>query len=171
MNFRIHHTPGKDLHLADTFSRAPTNTPGVNRVTFTQEIESFLETVIAALPASPDRLQQYQDAQSSDAICLTLQKYCTSCWPDKRRLSSNIKPYWKYWGELTIVDNMLLYNHIIVVPVSLQIQTLTKIHQGHQGIQRCQARACKAVWWLHISNYIEHLIESCPVRAQSLSPP
>ena len=40
---------------------------------FTQEIESFLEAVIAALPVSRDRLQQYQDAQSSDAICSTLQ--------------------------------------------------------------------------------------------------
>ena len=134
-NFRIHHTPGKDLHLADTLSRAPTSTPGVNSVAFTQEIESFLETVIAALPASPDRLQQYQDAQSSDAICSTLQKYCTSGWLDKRHLPSDIKLYWKYQGELTIVDNMLLCNHRIVVPESLQAQTLTKIHQGHQGIQ------------------------------------
>ena len=32
-------------------------------------------------------------------------------------------------------------------------------------------RACKAMWWLHISNHIEHLIQSCPVCAQSLSPP
>ena len=93
-NFRIHHTPGKDLHLADTLSRAPTNTPGVNGVTFTQEVVSFLETVIAALQTSPDRLQQYQDTQSSDAVCSTLQKYCTSGWLDKRRLPSNIKPYW-----------------------------------------------------------------------------
>ena len=133
-NFRIHHTPGKDLHLADTLSRASTNTPGVNGVTFTQEIVSFLETVIAALPTSPDRLQQYQDAQSTDAVCSTLQKYCTSGWPDKHRLPSNIKPYWKYRGELTFVDNMLLDNHTIVVPMSLQAQTLTKIRQGHQGI-------------------------------------
>ena len=71
-NFRIHHTPRQDLHLVDTLSRAPTNTPGVNSVAFTQEIESFLETVIAALSASPDRLQQYQDAQSSNAVCSTL---------------------------------------------------------------------------------------------------
>ena len=66
---------------------------------------------------------------------------------------------------------MLLCNHRIVVPESLQAQTLTKIHQGHQGIQRCRARAQKAVWWLHISNHIEHLIQSCPVYVHSLTPP
>ena len=170
-NFRIHHTLGKDLHLADTLSRAPTTSPGVNSIAFTQEIESFLETVIATLPASPDRLQQYRDAQSSDAVCSTLHQYCTSGWPNKHHLPSCIKPYWKYRGELTIVDNMLLYNHRIVVPVSLQAQTLTKIHQGHQGIQRCRARACKAVWWPQISNHIDHLIQSCPVYVQSLNPP
>ena len=71
-NFSIHHTPGQDLHLVDTLSRAPTDTPGANSVAFIQEIESLLETVIAALPASPDRLQQYQDAQPSNAVCSTL---------------------------------------------------------------------------------------------------
>ena len=169
-NFKIHRTPGKYLHLADTLSRAPASTPGVNSVAFTQEIESFLETVIAALP-SPDRLQQYQDAQSSDVICSIVQKYCTSGWPYKRHLPNNIKPYWKYRGEFTIVDNMLLCNHRIVVPESLQAQTLTKIHPGHHGIQRCQARAWKAMWWLHISNHIEHLIQPCLVCVQFLSPP
>ena len=51
---------------------------------FTQEIESFLETVIAALPANPDRLQQYREAQSSDAICSTLQKYCRQASPSQQ---------------------------------------------------------------------------------------
>ena len=93
---------------------------------FTQEIESFLEAVIAALPVSPDRLQQYQDAQSSDAICSTLQSTVLLGWPYKRHFPRNIKPHWKYQGELTIIDNMLLCNHKRVVPESLQAQTLIR---------------------------------------------
>ena len=140
-DFSIYHTPGKNLHLADTLSRAPVSPPGSNSIEFVQEVESFIQTVIAALPAKADRLQQYRDAQATDATCSKLKKYCSVGWPEKRNLPSDIKPYWKYRGELTVVDNMLLCNHRIVVPVALQAQTLDKIHQGHQGIQRCRARA------------------------------
>ena len=90
-NFRIYHTSGKYFLLADALTRAPTTTPGVNNIVFTQEIVSFLDTIIVALPVSPDRLQQYQDTQSSDAICSALQEYCPSGWWDNHHLPSNIK--------------------------------------------------------------------------------
>ena len=170
-DFSIHHTAGKNLHLADTFSRTPVSLPGNNSIEFVQEVKSFIQTVIAALPAKVDRLQQYRDAQTTDAVCSKLKTYCTTEWPDKRHLPSDIKPYWNYWGELTVVDNLLLCDHRIVVLIALQTQTIDKIHQGHQGIQRCRARARKAVWWLHISNHIKHMIQSCPECVQHSTPP
>ena len=93
-DFSIHHTPGKNLHLADALSRAPISLPGNNSIEFVQEVESFIQTVIAALPAKVDRLQQYRDAQTTDAVCSKLKTYCTTKWPDKRHLPSDIKPYW-----------------------------------------------------------------------------
>ena len=170
-DFSIHHTPGKDLHLADTLSRAPVFPPGNNSIAFVQDVESFVQIVIAALPARVDRLQQYRDAQTTDAVRSKLKTYCITGWPEKRQLPSEMKPYWSHQGELTIVDNLLLCDHRIVVPVTLQAQTLDKIHQGHQGIQRCQARAKKAVWWLQISNHIQNMIQSCPECVQHSTPP
>ena len=166
-DFSIHHTPGKTLHLADILSRAPVSLPGNNSIEFMQEVESFIQRVIAALPAKVDRLQQYCDAQTTDVVCSKLKTYCTTGWPDKRHLPCDIKPYWNHRGELTVVDNLLLCGHRIVVPVALQTQTLDKIHQGHQGIQRCRVRARKAVWWLQISNHIKYMIQSCPECVQT----
>ena len=136
-DFSIHHTPGKELHLADTLSRAPVSPPGNNSIEFMQEVENFVHTVIAALPAKVDRLQQYREAQTDDVVCSQLKTYCTTGWPDKHHLPSHMQPYWNYQGELTVVDNLLLRDHRIVVPISLQAQTLAKLHQGHQGIERC----------------------------------
>ena len=157
-DFSIHHTPGKDLHLADTLSRAPVLPPGNNSIAFVQDVESFVQTVIAALPARVDRLQQYRDAQTTDAVCSKLKTYCITGWPEKRQLPSEMKPYWSHQGELTIVDNLLLCDHRIVVPVTLQAQTLDKIHQGHQGIQRCRAQAKKAVWYVapNLQSHTKH---------------
>ena len=103
-DFSIYHTPGKNLHLADTLSRAPVSPPGRNSIEFVQEVESFIQTVTAALPAKAERLQQYRNAQATDATCSKLKKYCSAGWPEKHNLPSDIKPYWKYRGELTVVD-------------------------------------------------------------------
>ena len=60
-NFSIHHTPGKELYTADTLSQAPHASQ--------QEIESYVASVVTALPASSHRLQQHQSAQEADPIC------------------------------------------------------------------------------------------------------
>ena len=49
--------------------------------------------------------------------------------------------------SLTVTDGFLLYNQRIVVPESLQQDTLTKLHAGHQGIRRCRLRAQSLVWY------------------------
>ena len=104
-------------------------------------------------------------------LMLKLKTYCITGWQEKRQLPSEMKPFWSHQGEVTIFNNLLLYDHRIVVPVTLQAQTLDKIHQGYQGIQRCRARAKKAVWWLQISNHIQNMIQSCPECVQHSTPP
>ena len=48
------------------------------------------------------------------------------------------------------------------MPAALQQEILSKIHEGHQGIQKCCLRANISVWWPRISKYIKDLIEQCP---------
>ena len=48
-----------------------------------------------------------------------------------------------------------------MVPVSMQQVTLTKLHQGHQGIERCRQRARISVWWPGLSLQIEKFVKSC----------
>ena len=44
----------------------------------------------------------------------------------------------------------------------MQQQTLTKMHYGHQGIQRCRLRLAYSVWWPGVTNAIEQFVQSCP---------
>lgn len=73
-----------------------------------------------------------------------------------------MKPYWEHRGEFSHSDGLLLYNSRIVVPKSLQERTLRKIHDGHQGIERCRTRVKTAVWWFGISADINRVVMSCP---------
>ena len=69
-----------------------------------------------------------------------------------------LKPYWTIRGNLTLHNELLLYGERIVVPKQLQVETLQKIHTGHQGIVRCCLRAATSVWWPGISKDVEAFV-------------
>ena len=87
-----------------------------------------------------------------------------------RKITPELMPYWRVRGELTICDNLLLYCSQIVVPSSLKEYTLTKLYEGHQGIQRCRKRACCSVWWLGMSSDIYGMINQCLTCSRKISP-
>ncbi len=49
----------------------------------------------------------------------------------------------------------------LVIPTSLQRQTLDQIHEEHQGITKCRQRAKISVWWPGISAQIKDTVEQC----------
>ena len=159
-NYSISHVPGKHMYTADTLSRAPTSEqsdPAVEELA-----ELAMEACIAYLPASPHTLQQYREAQNSDPLCSLAMKYCRIGWPGRTKVDDALQPYWDIQGELTLQDNLLLRGTRIVVPTSMQEETLEKLHAGHQGIERCRQRARISVWWPGVSSQIEKMVSKCP---------
>ena len=51
-----------------------------------------------------------------------------------------LRPYWENRSHLTIVDDLLLYNDCILIPRSMQLQLLDRIHTGHLGLSKCRSR-------------------------------
>ena len=166
-SYSIVHVPGKLMYTADTLSRSPLKSD----ISDLQEVaEIFIEACVAHLPASNTRLDEYRKAQAADSICSRRFEYCRQGWPTKNNIDIAIGPYWKVRSELSIHNNLLLHGKQIVVPKSLQKETLSKIHQGHQGIERCRLRAKSSVWWPGLSQQIKHLIEQCQVCVKNSTP-
>ena len=161
-DYTISHVPGKLLYTADALSRAPTS-PAEATTELEEEVEMQVETVVAALPATEQRLREYCDAQSRDETCSQVMKFCATTWPKKQDIAPNILPYWKVRECLTMHNGLLLYNDRIVVPNVLQEETMSRIHEGHQGIERCRMRAKNSVWWPGISKMLTKLVTECPV--------
>ena len=160
-SYNIHHVPGKDLHAADTLSRAP-----LSSTEHDQGLEELAELLMAThiqlIPASKERLETYRRAQHSDPTCSMVMEHCRKGWPDKRTLTADVKLYWSVRGELTIGEDLLLYGGRIVVLKTMRTETIQKLHQGHQGIQRCRLRARSSVWWPGISKQINDFVSQCP---------
>ena len=53
---------------------------------------------------------------------------------DKHSLNDVIRPYWEYQGKMTVLQNILLKASRIVIPSSMRLEILDKIHKGNQGI-------------------------------------
>ena len=81
-----------------------------------------------------------------------------------------LKPYWKWRGQLSTHKNLLLYGACIVIPLSMQQEILQKLPEGHQGIQRCRLWAKTSVWWPDISKQINDVIERCSICVRESSP-
>ena len=121
---------------------------------------------------STDRLQEYRTAQLADPVCADLIELCQKGWPqNKRQVPTRLQPYWPVRGELTLNDDLLLRGHRIVVPQSLQKETLQRIHSGHQGITKCSLRVTSAVWWPGVKWQLEDLIHKCPECSKTAQAP
>lgn len=162
-DYDIKHVPGKLLYTADTLSRAPTQQEDSD---LQLEAESFMKEVICTLPATEQRRDIYIQEQAADSVCAEVMKYCQEGWPQKSPPNPVLGPYWRARSSLSLQNGLLLYNQRIVIPRSLQKETLESIHQGHQGITRCRLRAKISVWWPGISSHISEMVEKCHICAR-----
>lgn len=100
--YSISHEPGKLLYTPDTLSRAPSST--TENDTRLQEAEALMEMRISNLPASTERLTEYQRSQAKDPVCSSVIAYCQRGWSGKRNIETSVPPYWKVRGELTSTE-------------------------------------------------------------------
>lgn len=137
----ISHVPGKKMYIADALSRFQAVHVDPQPTIADDEMTAHVASVITGLPASDTRLQQIIEAQEEDPVCRQIKTYCSKGWPDKHSVNDAMKPYWSSRGELTVVQNILLKGTRIVIPSSMRLEILDKIHEGHQGIVKCRERA------------------------------
>ena len=163
-DYSISHTPGKLLYTADTLSRAPLATTE-HGSDLPQEVDTFVNCVVSSLPASQKCLEKYRKSQEEDPVCVQVKQYCQTEWPEKHATPISVRSFWKARSSLSVCNQLLLYNHRIVVPPSLQNEALEAIHESHQGISRCRMRSKSSVWWPGISSDIREMVQRCPVTS------
>lgn len=86
-----------------------------------------MELSVTNLPASAETRKDYNQAQVEDNICSTVIRYCTNGCQIRKKIDVCLQPYWKTRADLTVEkNNVLLHGKRIVVPKSLQRQTLER---------------------------------------------
>ena len=104
MTIVFHTYQVKYLYTADALSRAPLKT-----LTPELDTESFVQGVVANLPADSDHLEEYRKAQRSDPLTAKIIQFCQSQWPGRSRIENDLVPYWRVRSGLSVVDGLLLF--------------------------------------------------------------
>ena len=63
---------------------------------------------------------------------------------------------------MTVQNDLLLRGSRIVIPVSLQVEMLERLHSAHRGVHKCRQRARQSVWWLGLNQQLTDLMNNCP---------
>ena len=147
------HVTGKEMYTSDTLSRLMARKSVSNDVNkFNEETEAYVCSILDSLPVSDVKLQKIIEAQDNDEVCKTIKQYCFENWLERHLLPSAIRSYWTDRTHLTVVQNILLEDTRIVIPSSMHLEVLDKIHDAHMEINKCHERAKQAVWWPELSS-------------------
>jgi hypothetical protein len=159
--YSVEHVPGRHMYTADFLSRSPHGKASPHDEQLAKEITLNVCQVMAALPATDKRMEEIRIHQQEDEVCQQITKYLDTGWPDKWQVKGVMSHYWPHQGEIYQENGILMYRSCIIIPSSLRLEILDRIHEGHQGINKCRRRAITSVWWPGLSRQVEELVKNC----------
>ena len=170
--YTVSHIPGKELVIADTLSRAPSNEVCQEDKEFRAEIQAYVDLVVRNIPTSEPKMLEIKQAQQKDEICQKVILYCQDGWPDKSLVKGELKQFFHVASELSVEDGLLLRGNRIVIPMALRVPVLNRLHEGHLGINKCRDRARESVWWPGLNRELEVKISMCTkcIKSHSQKP-
>lgn len=161
-NLSVVYKPGKDLQIADTLSRAPLSETTLGEID--EESSLHCNFVSSCLETPFTRMDILREHTGNDETFKKILIYVENGWPsDKKKVEPVVMPYYRIKDEISVLGGILLRNHQILIPESLRSSILSKIHEGHMGIQRCKDLARQSVYWPNLYNDIENVVSNCEI--------
>ena len=150
--------PGKELVFADHLSR---NIAGEkSKVPACEDLELKVEDVY--LNASDEKRLSLAKEIDKDEMLVALKSQIVKGWLDKSdECPTNLREYWNYRDELSILNGLVLKGTRIVIPNQCRDELLKQLHEGHFGIDRTKLQTRDSVYWPSINKDVETLIKTC----------
>ncbi|KAK7093234.1 hypothetical protein V1264_007024 [Littorina saxatilis] len=109
-------------------------------------------------------MRQLRQATEDDAELQQLKAYIHHGWPESRKLCHpSTTEFWTFGDELSIIDDIIFKGQKIFVPSAMRSAMLTKIHEGHLGIEKTTQRARQILFWPGMVTAIQKTVSSCPI--------
>ncbi|UYV62759.1 K02A2.6-like [Cordylochernes scorpioides] len=160
-SYKIVHTPGKNLIVADALSRSPRTKVGTQELE--EELCAYVQQVVSFMPISDVRVKEIKESQDKDQVIQNIIKYNQEGWPERTNISMSESQYWPAKDDFSVENGILLKGSRYVIPENIRKGLLQRIHEGRLGIVKCRERAKGSVWWPRITSEIEEMVRTCPM--------
>ncbi|XP_042072880.1 uncharacterized protein K02A2.6-like [Haplochromis burtoni] len=166
-SYTVQYAPGKSLWTADTLSRSPLKKPmNLSDKELMESTDIYVDSIVANMPVSSSYMQTLKEQLKSDSVCARVMDMCTEGWPEHAKQEPLLRNYWPDRATLTVEDGLLLKDTRLVIPSAMRNEVLEKLHEGHQGVVKCKARARQTVWWPGLSQQISEMVLKCKTCIQ-----
>uniref|UniRef100_A0A2A4K615 RNA-directed DNA polymerase n=1 Tax=Heliothis virescens TaxID=7102 RepID=A0A2A4K615_HELVI len=164
-DLKVIHVPGKQMFISDTLSRAALKDYYIPENE--SEITCHVNLMYSNLAVTKDYSIKLSQQTNKDESLQLLKKYYYEGWPNsKNKVSQLVKPYWNVQAEIHVVKDLLFKGSKLIVPQSMYKEMLDKIHEGHQGVNKCLKLARESLYWPNMSVDIKNLVEQCLICAK-----
>ena len=145
-DLKVKYKPGTERLLADPLSKLnPLPSEG----------SEDLHTV-CLVRFSAAKLDILRQDTASDPELSAQREIILSGWPkQQKKVPVQLRKYWLYRDEMSIKNGLILKGEQVVIPESQRSDIVEKIHQAHQGVEKCKLRPRSSVYWPNINNDIE----------------
>lgn len=133
----------------------------MSRFELVNDAEAYSTALFEDIPATDKMLTMIRQEQERNPLCSKMTQFCLRRWPEPTTLKGELKQCHSIAGEISCQDGLLLRGSRIVIPQSLQLEILQKIHAGDLGIVKCRERANQSIWWPNLSRELKEYIQRC----------
>ncbi|KAK2173749.1 hypothetical protein NP493_849g01035 [Ridgeia piscesae] len=156
-DLKLEFKPGKYLIVADTLSRAFDRSEKKSNTE--EEIKAQVDMIRQNAQVSDPMWEKIATHAKDDEELKDVLNAVHFGWESNH--AQSLKPYYHFRGDITEIDGVLVKGPKVIIPKTLQGDMLKKIHEGHLGIEKRQARARQVMYWPNINNDIENHIGRC----------
>ena len=108
--------------------------------------ELALDISIHHVHITPEKKLEFQRSIQDATLLHTLAETIVAGWHENVSVVPNVlRPYHQYHNEMTVEDGLILKGEALIIPPAEREKILHRIHEGHQGITKCQYQAWHCV--------------------------
>lgn len=157
-NMTVMYKPGRDMLIADCLSRAQ-----LTEIEEIDELSSVIHSITKSVCISEDNYNLYRKIMKSDEKYKRICHFVENKWPGFHQLDEFSQHFHKLKSELHVENDLLFYNHRLVIPKELQQKIAKWLHESHLGIEKTLSRARMLYYWPGMNSQIKGIIETCEI--------
>ena len=109
-------------------------------------------------------LEEIRRSTADDHVLSELGEKIQNGWPSRRdKVKDELKHYWPYRDEFSIMNGVIFKNDRVVVPKKLRSEMLKQLHISHMRIEKTKLRARESMFWPGGNSEIEDMVKWCNI--------